>query len=121
MRLKSGSSPRSRSITRPRSFCRSERDRSRQAAIADQHRLVGAGAQQRIVNAGGAEFVNEGGGGGAAAVPAPSGVSRNRLSSVVLPAPRKPVSTVTGTLAPRARLSLRAERAGAPWKEISRS
>ena len=41
------------------------------------------------------------------AVPCPSGAARKRLSSVVLPAPRKPVSTVTGSLAPRARLSRR--------------
>ena len=41
------------------------------------------------------------------AVPAPSGVARKRRTSVVLPAPRKPVTTVTGMRAPRARLSRR--------------
>src|SRR5437660_3315188 len=41
------------------------------------------------------------------AVPCPSGDSRNRRISVVLPAPRKPVTTVTGIRAPRSRLSLR--------------
>ncbi len=44
------------------------------------------------------------------AVPAPSGVARKRRTSVVLPAPRKPVTTVTGMRAPRARLSLRPNR-----------
>src|SRR4051812_28662808 len=41
------------------------------------------------------------------AVPRPSGVLRNRCTSVVLPAPRKPVTTVTGMRAPRARFCRR--------------
>ncbi len=41
------------------------------------------------------------------AVPAPSGDLRKRRISVVFPAPRNPVTTVTGTRAPRSRLSLR--------------
>src|SRR6185437_16923771 len=47
------------------------------------------------------------------AVPRPCGVARKRLSNVVLPAPRKPVITVTGTRAPRSRLSLRPKRPAA--------
>ena len=63
-----------------------------QAAIAEQHGLVGARAHQRVVDAGGAEFVDHHRG----ALP----FRRRResaRSSVVLPAPRKPVTTVTGT------------------------
>jgi len=41
------------------------------------------------------------------AVPCPSGDARNRCSSVVLPLPRNPLTTVTGILAPRSRLSRR--------------
>jgi hypothetical protein len=41
------------------------------------------------------------------AVPCPSGEAKKRRIRVVLPAPRKPVTTVTGTRAPRSRLSLR--------------
>jgi len=41
------------------------------------------------------------------AVPSPSGEARNRRISVVLPAPKKPVTTVTGIRAPRSRFSLR--------------
>ena len=41
------------------------------------------------------------------AVPAPSGVSRNRRTSVVLPAPRNPVTMVTGIRAPRSRFCRR--------------
>src|SRR6266508_3086030 len=41
------------------------------------------------------------------AVPSPAGLARKRRSSVVLPATRKPVTTVTGFFAQRARLSLR--------------
>ena len=41
------------------------------------------------------------------AVPLPSGVSRNRRTSVVLPAPRKPVTIVTGSRDPRSRFCRR--------------
>src|SRR6516164_2335615 len=41
------------------------------------------------------------------AVPWPSGETRKRRIKVVLPAPRKPVTTVTGMRAPRSRLSRR--------------
>src|SRR6516164_8131573 len=41
------------------------------------------------------------------AVPAPCAVARKRRTSVVFPAPRNPVTMVTGMRAPRARLSLR--------------
>ncbi len=41
------------------------------------------------------------------AVPCPSGDSRKRRTSVVLPAPRKPVTMVTGMRVPRACLSCR--------------
>src|SRR5579863_5968369 len=41
------------------------------------------------------------------AVPRPSGDFRNRRISVVLPAPRNPVTTVTGILAPRSRFCRR--------------
>src|ERR1700739_854215 len=41
------------------------------------------------------------------AVPCPSGEARKRRSSVVLPAPRKPVTTVTGIRAPRSRFNCR--------------
>ena len=44
------------------------------------------------------------------AVPRPSGVSRKCLTSVVLPAPRKPVTTVTGIFAPRSRFCRRPKR-----------
>src|SRR3984893_12243516 len=44
------------------------------------------------------------------AVPWPSGVLRKRCTSVVFPAPRNPVTMVTGMRAPRARLSLRPNR-----------
>src|SRR5262249_41796945 len=44
------------------------------------------------------------------AVPSPMGLARNRRTNVVLPAPRKPVTTITGSLAPRACLSLRPNR-----------
>ena len=78
-----------------------------QAAIAEQHGLVGAGAHQRVVDAGRAEFVHHHR--GALAFRR----RQERLSSVVLPAPRKPVITVTGTLAPRSRLSRRPKRPAA--------
>jgi hypothetical protein len=41
------------------------------------------------------------------AVPAPSGVDRKCRTRVVFPAPRNPVTTVTGIRAPRSRLSRR--------------
>ena len=41
------------------------------------------------------------------AVPCPSGVARKRRTSVVLPAPRKPVTIVTGIRAPRSRFCRR--------------
>ena len=41
------------------------------------------------------------------AVPAPCGVARKRRTSVVFPAPRKPVTTVTGIRAPRSRFARR--------------
>src|SRR5262249_46628208 len=47
------------------------------------------------------------------AVPWPSGVSRKCFTSVVLPAPRKPVTTVTGIRAPRSRFCRRPKRPAA--------
>ncbi len=46
------------------------------------------------------------------AVPRPSGVFRKRWTSVVFPAPRKPVTMVTGSRAPRSMLLPPAELAG---------
>ena len=58
-RWKSGISPRSRSITMRRSATlQIGAGNAAQAAIAEQHGLVGALAHQRVVDAGGAEFVD---------------------------------------------------------------
>src|ERR1700730_18095462 len=46
------------------------------------------------------------------AVPAPSGLSSNARIKVVLPEPRKPVTTTTGSGAPRARFRRRPEASG---------
>src|SRR5262249_50073583 len=54
------------------------------------------------------------------AVPRPSGVDRKRRTRVVLPAPRKPVTTVTGMRAPRARFCRRPKGpASRDWKRSS--
>ena len=69
-----------------------------QAAVAEQRDLVAAVAQQRVVDADRAELVDDQRGA------APSGVVEERRTSVVLPAPRKPVTIVTGMRAlPRSR------------------
>src|SRR6516165_8412573 len=64
--------------------------------VAEQHGLVGTAAQKSIIDA---DAIT--------AVPWPSGETRKRRIKVVLPAPRKPVTTVTGMRAPRSRLSRR--------------
>ena len=44
------------------------------------------------------------------ALPRPSGVARNRRNSVVFPAPRNPVTIVTGSREPRSRFCRRPKR-----------
>ena len=44
------------------------------------------------------------------AVPRPSGVSRKRRTSVVFPAPRNPVTMITGSREPRSRFCRRPKR-----------
>ena len=102
MRLKRGTVPCSRSATRLRSAtCRSERVlQQRQplpsSVISSVEPRTSASSMPTLPNS----LMTT-------AVPSPSGVARKRRTSVVLPAPRKPVTMVTGIFAPRARLSLR--------------
>ena len=77
-----------------------------QAAVAEQHGLVGARSHQRVVDADRAELVDDDRGAW------PSGVPGSCLSSVVLPAPRKPVITMTGSARAAFALEPAAELAG---------
>ena len=101
-RLKSGISPRSRSTTMRRSAC------CRSVRVM-QHRqpLPSSTVSSALARTSASSMPVAPNSLTTTAVPAPSGVARKRLSSVVLPAPRKPVSTVTGMRAPRSRLSRR--------------
>ena len=102
MRLKSGISPRSRSTTmRRKACCRSLR--------AMQHRqpLPSSTVSSALERISASSMPAAPNSLTTTAVPCPSGVPRNRRSSVVLPAPRKPVTTVTGMRGPRSRLSRR--------------
>ncbi len=72
------------------------------AAVAEQNGFVGAAANKRVVDADGAELVDD----DRRTLRLPAS-ERKRRSNVVLPAPRNPVTTVTGMRAPRSRLSRR--------------
>src|SRR5476651_2214812 len=114
MRRKSGISPRSRSTTMRRSAtCKSLR--------VMQHRqpLPSSTVSSALPRMSASSMPAAPNSLTTTAVPRPSSVPRNRLSNVVLPAPRNPVITVTGTRAPRARLSLRPNRPAAGDGKIS--
>ena len=102
MRLKAGNSPRSRSITmRRKACCRSVRVMQHRqplpsSTVSSVDERTSASSMPVAPNS----LTTT-------AVPCPSGVARKRRSSVVLPAPRKPVITVTGMRWPRSRLSRR--------------
>ena len=71
------------------------------ATVAEQHGFLGAVAHQRVVDADGAELVDDDGGA------LPFGRGEEPPQQRGLAAPRNPVTTVTGILAPRSRLSRR--------------
>ena len=102
IRLNCGSVPCARSATRLRSaFCRSKRMLQHRQPLPSSvtsslEARTSASSMPTLPNS----LMTT-------AVPSPSGRARKRRSSVVFPAPRKPVRTVTGIFAPRACLSLR--------------
>ena len=108
MRLKSGISPRSRSITMRRSACcRSLRVMQHRQPLPSSTVSSALDAHQRVVDAGRAELVDHDR--GALRPPASRESAR---SSVVLPAPRKPVTTVTGMRWPARALEPAPEQPG---------
>ena len=84
-----------------------------QAAVAEQRDLVGCSARSSA-----SSMPTEPNSLTISAVPRPSGVSRNRRTSVVLPAPRKPVTIVTGSRDPRSRFCRRPKRPAAAREKI---
>src|SRR5712671_2079005 len=108
MRPKCGMTPRSRSTTmRCSAICRSERKL--------QHRqpLPSSTVFSLLSRSSASSMPASPNSLTRTAVPWPSGVSKKCFTSVVLPAPRNPVTTVTGIRAPRSRLSRRPKRPAA--------
>jgi hypothetical protein len=102
MRRKSGNSPRSRSITIRRSACcKSVRVMQHRQPFPSRtvSSVLGRTSASSMPVAPNSLTTT--------AVPCPSAVARKCFSNVVFPAPRKPVITITGSRAPRSRLSLR--------------
>ena len=114
MRRKSGIAPRSRSATSRRSaICRSER------VLQHRQPLPSSTVSSALARSSASSMPTAPNSLTTTAVPAPSGVVRKRRSSVVLPAPRKPVTTVTGMRAPRSRFCRRPKRPAAGEGNIS--
>ena len=102
IRANRGTAPRSRSATRRRSAsCRSER------VLQHRQPLPSSVISSALSRTSASSMPTAPYSLMMTAVSRPSGVARKRRTSVVLPAPRKPVTMVTGMRAPRARFCRR--------------
>ena len=101
-RPKCGILPRSRSATSRRSvFCKSVR------VLQHRQPLPSSVTSSLLSRSSASSMPSEPNSLTISAVPLPSGVSRNRRTSVVFPAPRNPVTIVTGSRDPRSRFCRR--------------
>ena len=112
-RPKCGILPRSRSATRRRSaICKSLR------VLQHRQPLPSNVTSSVLVRSSASSMPTEPNSLTISAVPRPSGDARKRRTSVVLPAPRKPVTMVTGSRDPRSRFCRRPNGRRRRWEQV---